>query len=163
MKQKMAGLIDRLRENGHPSREEFETAASELLAWRERNGLKGLWNNPPLMITATLDDAMGHGLALIHPFAEAAGLQVVSLGLLQPPETIIGACRTQHASFLGLTVLQFDTEEALGTVCRGLPRQTVCVAGGPVFRADPELAARAGVHHVARDAAAFWEILLQYA
>lgn len=163
MKQKMARLIDGLRKNTVPSREAFETAASELLVWRERHGRKGLWHEPPLMITATIDDALGQGLTLIHPFAEAAGLQVVSLGLLQSPETIIEACRTQHPSFLGLTVLQFDTEEALGAICRALPRQTVCVAGGPVFRADPELAARAGVHHVARDAAAFWQILLQYA
>jgi hypothetical protein len=163
MKEKIRELIEDLRAKGRPSRDEFEAAADRLCRWKAANNIQGLWERPPVMVTATLDDAMGHGLALIHPYAEAAGLRLHPLGLLQPAETIIAACREVKPAFLGLTVLQFDSEDELEKIGRHLPGGTVVVAGGPVFAADPDLAPGTGVHHVARDAAAFWEILLNYA
>ena len=163
VKAKMAELAAEFAAGGPSSRERFEAAAGELLAWRKAQGLSGLWEPAPLMVTATLDDAMGQGLSLIHRFAEAAGLRCHPLGLRVPVEKIVAACRERQPAFLGLTVLWLDAEDALAALCRRLPPETVCVAGGPAFRADPDLAASAGVHHVARDAAAFWEILLGYA
>ena len=54
---------------------------------------------------------------------------------------------------------------ALAVLWTGTPayRETThIVAGGPVFSADPELARRAGIDFVARDAGAFWEYLLDW-
>lgn len=163
VKTKMAELASALAAGAPNSRERFESAAEELRVWRKAQELPGLWEPAPLMVTATLDDAMGQGLSLIHRFAEVAGLRLDPLGLRVPVEKIVAICRERQPAFLGLTVIWPDTEEALVDLCRGLPSETACVAGGPAFRADPDLAARAGVHHVARNAAAFWKILLGYA
>ncbi len=119
-----------------------------------------MWLNAPLMVTATIDDAMGHGLDLIHQYSNLAGLRVHPLGLLQSAETIIAACREMEPALLGLTVLQFDSEDDLVLIARSIPETTRIVAGGPVFKADPELAQRAGVHRVAVDAADFLSFLL---
>ena len=163
LKIKIIELIEDLRAGGKPSREALETAADRLCRWKAASGIHGLWEKPPVMVTATLDDAMGHGLSLIHRFAEAAGLRIHPLGLEQPADAVIAACRDVKPAFLGLTVLQFDSEGDLEDIGRNLPEVTRVVAGGPVFAADPDLAERTGIHHVARDAAVFWQILLQYA
>ena len=39
----------------------------------EQLGTQGLWASPPLMLTATLDDGLGQGLAVIEKFAKAIG------------------------------------------------------------------------------------------
>ena len=55
-----------------------------------------MWNIPPLMITATLDDGLGYGLEVIRMFSEAAGLEIIELGLLVTPEKIIAACKKKQ-------------------------------------------------------------------
>ena len=72
----------------------------------------------------------------------------------------MSACRDLEPMLLGLTVLQFDTEEDLAFIARNIPATTRIVAGGPVFKADPDLAKRAGIHRVADDAADFLKFLL---
>lgn len=155
-------LVARLQDKGRPARTELLAAAEEILQWKTENQVAGLWADPPLMVTATLDDAMGHGLDLIHQYAELAGLKVQALGLLQSAETVAAACREMHPALLGLTMLQFDSEEDLIQIARNIPETTRIVAGGPVFKADPDLAQRAGIHRVAVDAADFLNFLLAF-
>ena len=159
---KITELVETLRKMRRPSRNALVSAAEGVLEWKRECGATGLWSRPPLMVTATIDDGWGHGLAVIHLYGEVAGLAVIPLGLLKTPGEIIRACVSRQPDIFGLTVLQFDTEEALTEIRRGIPKQTRIVAGGPLFGADPDLARRAGIDFVAADAAAFIEFLLNF-
>jgi len=160
LRDRLQQLVFDLQAKGRPARTELAAAVAAVRQWKMEQALTGLWTDPPLMVTATLDDAMGHGLDLIHQYAEAAGIQVNHLGLLQAPDAIVSACRDLKPMLLGLTVLQFDTEEDLEYIARSIPKATQIVAGGPVFKGDPDLARRAGIHRVAADAADFLSFLL---
>ena len=130
--------------------------------WKVKTGASRLWDNPPLMITATLDDGLGQGLEIIRMFSETAGLEIIDLGLLVTPEKIITACEKNNPDLLGLTVLQFDSEEDILMISRNLPSKTKIIAGGPVFTADPEFARRTGIHFTAKNVAYFIRFLLQF-
>jgi len=158
---KIQSLIAQWQAEGQPSRDVLQAEARELQRWRQAAGIQGLWTHPPLMVTATVDDAMGLGLEVIRWFAEAVGLRVVSAGLLQTPEAIAAVCAAQHADLLGMSVLQFDSEDDLAAISRRLPETTFFTAGGPVFKSDPDLARRAGIGLVAKDAGAFLSFLLE--
>jgi len=162
LRKKIAELFVSWKETGLPSRSGYEAVAADLMEWKHSEGIPGIWQNPPLMITSTLDDGLGQGLQLIHLFSEIAGLKIRSLGLLRPPDMIIDECITYRPDFLGLTVLQFDSEDDLLRVCRDIRDHTKVIAGGPVFSGDPDLAERTGVHFVAKNAAAFLRFLLDY-
>lgn len=155
-------LLSWERQDRPPTRDDYLAGARALAALRLKGAGRGLWPQPPRMITATLDDGWGHGLDVIEALAAAVGVDVQRLGLLQPPEAIVEVCRTQAPDLLGLTVLQFDSDEALGAITDALPPQTTLIAGGAAFRYDPELAARTGTHVVARDGAAFLQFLIAY-
>ncbi len=114
------------------------------------------------MITATLDDGLGQGLEIIRMFSETTGLEIIDLGLLVTPEKIITACEKNNPDLLGLTVLQFDSEEDILMISRNLPSKTKIIAGGPVFMADPEFARRTGIHFTAKNVAWFIRFLLQF-
>lgn len=150
------------RRDRPPTRDDYLTGARALEALRLDAGGRGLWPQPPRMITATLDDGWGHGLDVIEALAAAVGATVQRLGLLQPPETIAAACRARRPDLLGLTVLQFDSDEGLLRIVEALPPGTTLVAGGAAFRYDPDFAARTGTPVVARDGWAFLEFLLGY-
>ena len=107
------------------------------------------------MVTATLDDGLGQGLAIIEKYAVAVGIRLIPLGLMQTPEAVIDACRRHQPDFLGLTILQFDTEDDLTCIANHLPRKTRIVAGGPVFAGDPDFAGRTGTHYAAKNVADF--------
>jgi len=145
-----------------PSRSGLEKAAEDLREWKRKTGVSGLWDNPPLMMTATLDDGLGHGLEVIRMFSEAAGLDIIELGLLATPEKIITACKKHKPDLLGLTVLQFDSEENILMISRNLPSKTKIIAGGPVFLADPGFARRTGIHFTAKNITYFIRFLLQF-
>jgi methanogenic corrinoid protein MtbC1 len=145
-----------------PSRSGLEKAAGELREWKMKTGASGLWDNPPLMITATLDDGLGQGLEVIRMFSETAGLEIIDLGLLVTPGKIIAACKKNNPDLLGLTVLQFDSEEDILMISKNLPSKTKIIAGGPVFTADPGFARRTGIHFTAKNAAYFIRFLLQF-
>ena len=115
-----------------------------------------------MMITATLDDGLGQGLGVIRMFSETAGLEIIDLGLLVAPEKIIAACKKNNPDLLGLTVLQFDSEEDILMISKNLPSKTKIIAGGPVFTADPEFARRTGIHFTAKNVAHFIRFLLQF-
>ena len=145
---------------GLPSRQDLDQAAEQIDQMRERLRVTGLWSDPPLMLTATIDDGLGQGLSVIERFAEVIGIRLMALGLLQSPETIIAACGHHRPDYLGLTVLQFDSEDDLAKIARGLPRKTRIIAGGPVFIGDLGFAERTGTHHTAKNVAAFLRFML---
>jgi len=162
LRRKLERLLQDWQNQGMPGRHTLHEQARALAAWKSANQIHSLWGDVRRMATATLDDGWGHGLQTIETYAALAGLEVHALGLEQSPEHIIAACRRLRPQILGLTVLQFDSEENLTLVCRSLPVETRTVVGGPIFRADPELAERAGVDYVARHVGDFLQYLLAW-
>lgn len=148
-------------QTGVPARATLHEIADGILKWRKEKGIPGLWEPPPLMLGATLDDGWGHGIQIILKFAEALGVTTKFLGLLQSREKIAAACREDQPDYLGLTVLQLDTENDLAELRRLLPGKIKIIAGGPVFKIDPDLAERVGIDFVAKDAGAFLQLLLK--
>jgi methanogenic corrinoid protein MtbC1 len=146
--------------DGLPSRQALMAAADQLTQLRNQLEVESLWHRAPLMLTATLDDGLGQGLSVIEAFAAAIGMDVIPLGLMQPPDAVIDACQRHLPHFLGMTVLQFDTEDALCKISRALPEGIRIVAGGPVFTADPGFADRTGTDYAARNAADFLRFML---
>ncbi|MCF8079102.1 MAG: cobalamin-dependent protein [Desulfobacterales bacterium] len=159
LRKSIEDLINHWEADGMPGRDRLIEQAQAL----KEAGCPGLWASAPTMITATIDDGIGQGIDLIGRFAEAVGVRVEFLGLMQSPERIVQEARKQDADLAGVTVLQLDTEPVLSHIARQLPQETKLIAGGPAFSLDPELADRAGVSFVARDAAAFLRFLLGYA
>jgi len=147
---------------GKPTREDYLEGARKLEALRRQSEWGGLWPKSPSMVTATLDDGWGHGLDIIEALAASVGVEVHSLGVLQSPATIVKACRDRQPDLLGLTVLQFDSDEALIQITRALPPVTTLIAGGAAYLYDPEFAERTGTHAVALDGRAFVQFLLGY-
>ena len=162
LREKLEGLSREWQSKGLPSRSRLEKTAGGLHEWRIKTASSGLWGIPPIMITATLDDGLGHGLEVIRMFSEAAGLEIIDLGLLVTPEKIITACKKNKPDLLGLTVLQFDSEENILMISRNLPERTKIIAGGPVFGADPGFARRTGIHFAVKNVAYFIRFLLQF-
>ena len=143
-----------------PTRQGYLKAADQLAARRRRG--PALWVRAPRMLTATIDDGWGHGLEVIQALARAAGVSVDTLGVMQKPEVIVEACRRKRPDLLGLTVLQFDSDDAVRQIVKRLPAQTTLVAGGAAYRYDPDFARRTGTPVVARSGAAFLAFLLHY-
>jgi hypothetical protein len=158
--EKLSGVLEDWRQTGLPTRDQLLEQAESFQHWREGRPQTNRQADAPHLVTATLDDGTGHGLGVIQAWSRAVGLTVHHVGLLQPSAAILAACRRLHPAYLGLTVLQFDSEEDLAVIGQGLPQGTKLIVGGPIFRADPDLAARTGVHYVARDVAAYLGFLL---
>lgn len=158
-RQKLENFLQKW-EDGPPTREVYLNAARELTVWRKERNHTGLWAVSPLMVTATIDDGWGHGLEVIEKLADAAGLRVSRLGLLQTPAIIIEACHRMKPYFLGMTVLQFDSDEMVAETVRGLPSSTRLVAGGAAFHHDPDFATRTGTRMVVKNGAAFLRFLM---
>ena len=162
LRERLTDLLHEWNASGKPTRTGFQSSAKEMIHWKKKNHVSGLWEIPPLLTTATIDDGWGHGLELIHLWAKVVGLKVQFLGLLLTPEEIIRKCLQIHPDFLGMTVLQFDTEDDLILITRNLPPKTRLIAGGPIFGPDPELAKRTGIHFVAGNAADFLSFMLTF-
>ncbi len=145
-----------------PTRQGYMEAAGQLRAHRQQAGHKALWPRTIRMLTATVDDGWGYGLEVIHALAEAIGVRVAPLGVLQAPEAIVAACRRKRPDLLGLTVLQFDSDDAVRHIVDRLPAATTLVAGGAAYQYDPDFAARTRTPFVARHGAAFLRFLLHY-
>jgi methylmalonyl-CoA mutase cobalamin-binding subunit len=153
-------LVDSWCVSGLPSRQQLDAAFNHLNGLRERLNISGLWERSPTMVTATLDDGIGQGLAVIENCAAAIGIRLISSGLMRSPEAISDACRRHQPDWLGVTVLQFDSEDDLKWIAQRLPCRTRIVAGGPVFSADPGFAQRTGVYYAARNVADFLQFML---
>ena len=160
MRARIEALLNHWRDNP-PTREGYLEAAAKLTAGR-RSGLKPLWPRSPHMVTATLDDGWGHGLDIIHALAEAVGVRVEPLGLLLTPYAVVAACRQHRPDLLGLTVLQFDSDDAVRHILGQLPCDTTLIAGGAAYQFDPDFAQRTQTPFVARNGAAFLQFLLNY-
>ena len=160
-KEKLNDCIQNLKQIP-PTRETFLNTAEDLTAWRTAHHHPGLWQSPPLMLTATIDDGWGHGLEIIEKLAAAAGVRVQRLGLLQSADRIITACREQSPDFLGLTVLQFDSDDTVAAIVRDLPASTLLIAGGAAYQYDDDFAERTGTSVVIKNGAAFLRFLMQW-
>jgi hypothetical protein len=68
-------------------------------------------------------------------------------------------CRLRRPRFLGMTVLQLDSDDDLARISGQLPPETLFIAGGPVFEYDPDMAARCGIHFTATDVAHFIDFM----
>jgi methylmalonyl-CoA mutase cobalamin-binding subunit len=158
---KLVGCIHKL-EHLSPTREIYLHAAKDLTEWRTERNLPGLWKSPPLMLTATIDDGWGHGLDVIEKLAAAIGIQIQPLGLLQPSERIIAACRRFTPRFLGLTVLQFDSDDTVTDIVRNIPSSTLLIAGGAAYQYDDDFAPRTGTPVVVKNGTAFLQFLMQW-
>ncbi len=162
LRERLTALLAEWEKEGVPSREGLKDAADRIILWRNENGVAGLWPNPPLFVTATVDDGWGHGLRLIELWAEALGLEVRPLGLMKKPGEIVRKCQESNPDFLGMTILQFDSEDDVAEIAGSLPPKTRIIAGGPLFAVDPDLAERAGIHAVAKNAAGFIAHMLRF-
>lgn len=159
-KKKISHLVRQWGKEGLPGRDTLIKTGESLLRWKHENNIKGLWQESSHFVTATLDDAWGHGLDLIELYAKVMGLHVVRLGLMMSAEEIISVCTKLNPKYLGMTVLQFDAEDDLVTIGHNLPETTQLIVGGPIFKADPDIAAHADVTFVAKDVAAFVDYFL---
>ena len=97
MRDDVRALLQKWQLKGKPTREDYLAGARTLESQRWESPNRGLWPQPPLMISATLDDGWGHGLDVIEALAAAVGVVVHRLGLLQRPAAILAACREQQA------------------------------------------------------------------
>lgn len=159
----VGSLSNRWLATALPTRQGLDEAALKLERLRERLRVPGIWKNPPSMVTATLDDGLGQGLAIIEKYAVVIGIRLISLGLMQAPGAVIHACRRHRPEFLGLTILQLDSEDDLTAIANNLPIETRIVAGGPVFKGDPDFAGRTGTHYAAKNVADFMRFMLDSA
>jgi methylmalonyl-CoA mutase cobalamin-binding subunit len=159
-RQAVGDLATRWHTSGLPSRQCLLEKAAELERLRHALNIHGIWYRSPSMITATLDDGIGQGLEIIEQFAEAIGMRLIRLGLLQTPVTILHACQRHQPDFLGMTVLQFDTEADLHRIAKQVPQRTRIVAGGPVFSADRGFQERTGTDYAASNVADFLRFML---
>ena len=157
---KLQALVDHWQDSGLPGRQTLMDTAQDLMQWKSFQSVNGLWPSPPVFLTATLDDAWGHGLELIETYAEVMGLTVISLGLEKTAAEIITGANDHNPDYLGMTVLQFDSEEELIEISRHIPERTKVIAGGPIFKSDPDIARRTGVHFTAKDVTAFVQYFL---
>lgn len=163
LREKIRRITDKWLSGGLPSREKLESTVISLDRWKQDHQVKGIWpNRRPLMATTTLDDGLGQGLQVIERYAAAAGLRVNQLGLLKKPDFIVEQCHRLQPDFLGLTILQLDSEDDLARVGHGKPPETVLIAGGPVFKFDPPMAQRCKVDYVAPNVAYFMDFLLRF-
>ena len=162
LRERLMRLVRRWRAEGLPSHQGLADEARALAGWKKSHHVSGLWTDRPKMLTATLDDAIGQGLQIIHGYADVLGIQVTALGLMQKPESILAAARSRVPDFLGLTILQLDSDGDLCRVGHHLSPKTRLIAGGPVFRFDPEMADRCKVDYVARDVAGFLDYMLRW-
>ena len=161
LKEKLKELTDQWRESGLPGRQTLMDTAQNLIQWKKDQNLSGLWQHPPVFATATLDDAWGHGLELIETFARVLGMAVVRLGLEKSTQDIIAECLEKKPDYLGMTVLQFDSEDELYDIRHHIPDNTKIIAGGPIFKSDPDIAKRAHLDFVAKDVTAFIDYFIQ--
>ena len=160
LRARLQAVLERWREQGLPTRQQIERLLAELEHWRQATPGPGLWAQPPLLATATLDDGWGHGLQLIETCALAIGMETRRIGLLETPDRIVARCRALEPQFLGLTILQDDLQDQATAIAHRLPPATRLLVGGPPFRHDPEWHLSFAPYQVCRNLADFLEVML---
>ena len=143
-RQAVGSLADQWLAAGLPSRQKLVEQAEKLDRLREHLKAEGIWEHPPCMLTATLDDGLGQGLAIIEKYALAMGMRLISLGLMQTPQAILDACLRHQPDYLGLTILQWSLPKICpakraswpgGRFLTGIPISLV----GPVSTIRPKM------------------------
>ena len=160
LRKKITARLEGWKTEGFPSTSGYILAGQELLKWKERTGMPGLWEKPPVMVTATLDDGWGNGLKPIHLYARLAGIEVIRLGLLQPVREIVAASDQYGPDILGLTILQLDSMEDLDEIVKSLSSDTKILAGGPVFKRTKNHNWRQRGYYAAGNVSSFLHFLL---
>jgi methylmalonyl-CoA mutase cobalamin-binding subunit len=130
----------------HNSREFLINSKKAIEQFMIVNAMDGLWTKSPVLLTATLDDALGQGLDIIESFSIILGITIKRIGLMREPETIISICQKEEPDYLGMTVLQFDSENELQRISKEIPEKTCFIAGGPLFQRDANFARKCGIH-----------------
>lgn len=153
-------LLSAWEKTGIPPRATLHETAEKMLQWKKDHGIAGLWKVPPRMLGATMDDGWGHGIQLILKYADLMGADICFSGLLRSREQLLSACEAFRPDYLGLTILQFDTEEEVAALRKALPPHVKIIAGGPVFQIDPDFQQRTGIDFVARNVSEFMRLLL---
>ena len=161
LRKRLTDLLNEWRRDGAPPRTTLMNCLKSVIHDKADGSARAIWSDPPLMLTATLDDGWGHGLEVIHTCAEAAGIRFDFLGLLQKPEKIIEECQARQPDLLGLTVLQLDSDQMIRQIADNLPEKTLLLAGGPPFQIDDTFAERAGVRCVCANVMDFLEFMLK--
>lgn len=163
LRSRISSLLSDWEASGLPGRTTLLDIADTLMAWRSGNDIPGLWKTPPRMMGATLDDAWGVGIELILKYAKVLGVQTHYLGVLVPLPDIVAACSSLRPDYLGLTLLQLDSEGDVAALREQLPATVKMIAGGPVFKLDTDLQGRVGIDFVAEDLVAFLHFLMRTA
>ena len=163
LRARISSLLSDWEASGLPGRTTLHGIADTLMEWRSGNEIPGLWKTPPRMVGATLDDAWGVGIELILKYAKVLGVETHYLGVLVPLPDIVAACNTLRPDYLGLTILQLDSEDDLAALREQLPPEVKIIAGGPVFKIDADLQGRVGIDFVAENLAAFLPFLMRTA
>lgn len=158
---KIQALLTSWQETGVPGRDTLHETADELMQWRADNHISGLWENPPRMLGATMDDEWGVGIEVILKYARVLGVETRMAGLRMSWGQIVEACSSFDADYVALTVLWFETEDDLVALREHLPERVKIIAGGPIFQSDPDFQQQAKVDSVAKDVADFILSLLK--
>jgi len=161
LRTRISSLLSAWKASGLPGRTTLHDIADGLLEWRSGNNIPGLWKTPPRMMGATLDDAWGLGIELILKYAKVLGVETHYLGMLVPWPDIVAACSTFHPDYLGLTILQLDSEGDVAALRAHLPASVKMIAGGPVFKITADMQERVKIDFVAKDLSAFLNYLLK--
>jgi hypothetical protein len=159
---KLTEVLNSWERPGMPARATLIKVEKELILWKSTQNIQGLWDIAPIMVSGTIDDAVGSGIQLIERYAALCGVTVYSIGVLASPAVILQACRKYHPDILGLTVLRQDQEDDLIEIRRSLPYPTQLLVGGPAAIHDPGLAGRVGIDHVSPHLKDFIEFLLDF-
>jgi len=144
------------------SRAEIYMAGEQLLAWRDNKKIEGLWSRPPIMLTATIDDAIGQGLRIIHLFSRLAGIDIREQGLMRSPETIVEQCCIQKPDLLGMTILQFLSEEVLCDIVDSIPSRIRVIVGGPIFKSFSRKELESKNYQVLNEIREYIDLLLNF-
>ena len=145
-----------------PSWTELYAEGKKLLSWKNSRGIKSIWSESPLLITATLDDGLGNGLKLIHLYSEIAGIDYIHAGLMMTAEEIIEECIKKEPDILGLTILRSDMDEEFEEICRNIPEKTRIVAGGSIINSDPGFGECERGYFPAENALSFIKYLMDF-
>lgn len=123
--------LESWEKSGIPPRWTLLEELKELQNLRVSLGLDSVMENPPRLLTATLDDGWGLGLDVIHLACDALGIPYTFIGLMKTPEEIMATCVSNPPDAVGISVIQEDSVEKLLHLRRLLPRNIPIFAGGP--------------------------------
>ncbi len=143
------------------SREMLVSWAEEFLAYKKAKNFTGFLKKPQTMLTATIDDGLGMGIELISLYAKVAGIDVIKLGIMLSAEEIIDGCNRYKPDYLGLTVLQFDTQDDLIKISKNIDKNIKIIAGGPVFNLNTNFIKESGIDYVAKNAPDFLRLIIK--